>query len=188
MHSSPEFSDRVRLCADRLAESGVAALGGLYDLTSDRLVRYAVTLTRNQHDAEDAVQAALAKIAVRPNLLQRADRPWSYLLRMVRNETLMAARKQRRVSLLANLTDLLTRCPVDELEQEETYRKVWSAIRGLPTNQAEVVVLKIWEELTFAEIAEVQDVSPDTAASRYRYAMKRLSRSLAPRHWELAHG
>ncbi len=107
---------------------------------------------------------------------------------MVRNEALLTARRGRRYSFLADLSDLLTRCPVDELDQQDTYRAVWSALRGLPTAQAEVVVLKIWEEMTFAQIGEVLEVSPDTAASRYRYAIKRLSRSLAIRHGEVTHG
>ena len=41
-------------------------------------------------------------------------------------------------------------------------------------------MLKIWEGLTFAEIAEVLDESPNTAASRYRYALQKLSQSLQP--------
>jgi RNA polymerase sigma-70 factor, ECF subfamily len=49
----------------------------------------------------------------------------------------------------------------------------------LPTDQSEVVVLKLWESLTFAQIAEMLQISPSTAASRYRYAMEKLSRSLA---------
>ena len=57
MSSQDLFTDRVRLYAQRIGESSAAALAGLYDLTSQRLVRYATTITRNQHDAEDAVQA-----------------------------------------------------------------------------------------------------------------------------------
>ena len=60
------FSELVGERANALAELGVNSLGGLYDLTSRRLVRYAVTLTRNQHDAEDAVQAVLVRVADRP--------------------------------------------------------------------------------------------------------------------------
>ena len=61
MTSSNDFSHCVRECTDRLAESGVDALGALFDLTSQRLVRLAVAVTRNQHDAEDAVQTALCE-------------------------------------------------------------------------------------------------------------------------------
>ena len=64
------FSDRVRLHAQRISESSAAALSGLFDLTAERLVRFATTITRNQHDAEDAVQATLVKVSAEPRLLR----------------------------------------------------------------------------------------------------------------------
>ena len=179
MGSPAAFSEQVATRVERLAESGVAALGGLFDLTSLRLVRYATTITRNQHDAEDAVQAALVQLARNLRRFCRTEQPWPYLLRIVRNESLLIARRQKRWTLSSQLEDLRTRPLVDELEMEETYRAVWSALRELPTTQSEVVVLKIWEEMTFAQIGQILEVSPDTAASRYRYAMQKLARQLA---------
>ena len=88
MDSPCNFSEQVTVCVQRLAESGVAALGGLFDLTSQRLVRYAATITRNQHDAEDAVQAAMVQIARNIRKFCGAESPWPYLLRVVRNEAL----------------------------------------------------------------------------------------------------
>ncbi len=172
------FSNSVRLYARRIDESSAPALAGLYDLTAQRLTRYAATVTRNQHDAEDAVQAALVKVSGQPQLLRDCDRPWSYLLRMVRNESLVILRRRKRWSLVGNLSDLLTRRLVDEVDQEDTHRAVWSALRTLPTKQSEVVVLKIWEEMTFAEIGDVLEISASTAASRYRYAIEKLSQKL----------
>jgi len=180
MGQSQTFSEQVTICVERLTESGIAALGGLFDLTSQRLVRYATTITRNQHDAEDAVQAALVQVARSTRKFCRAEQPWPYLLRMVRNEALLIARRKKRWTLAGSLSDLLTRRLVDELEMEETYRAVWSALRSLPTAQTEVVVLRIWEEMTFAQIAEVLELSPDTVASRYRYAMQKLTHKLDP--------
>jgi RNA polymerase sigma-70 factor (ECF subfamily) len=174
------FPEQVAICVERLAEDGVAALGGLFDLASLRLVRYATTITRNQHDAEDAVQAALVKIAKSLSRFIASDQPWHYLLRVVRNESLLIARRMKRWSLTPDLADLTTECLVDELEMEETYRAVWRALRSLPTEQAEIVVLKIWEEMTFAQMADLLEISPDTAASRYRYAMQKLSQRLIP--------
>lgn len=169
---------RVRQCVQRIDESSAAALSGLYDLTSQRLVRFATTITRNQHDAEDSVQAVLVKVSGQPQLLRDCEQPWPYLLRMVRNESLLILRRRKRWSLVHNLSDLLTRRSVDELDQEDMHRAVWSALRTLPVEQSEVIVLKIWEEMTFAEVAEVLDVSPSTAASRYRYALEKLTRKL----------
>ncbi len=168
------FSRSVQLKAKELAESGPSALGGLFDLTSQRLVRYAIAITRNQHDAEDAVQSVLSRVASQPQRLSGAEQPWAYLLQMVRNEVLQSLRKRSRLQFLSDLRDLLTRCPVDELEKEETHRAVWTALRRLPPSQAEVVVLKIWEEMTLAQIAQMLAISPDTAASRYRYGMQKL--------------
>ncbi len=163
-------------------------LGALFDLTSVRLVRFATTITRQQQDAEDAVQAVLVRVADRPHFLVSAACPWSYLLRMVRNEALTIQRKRRRLMLLSNLSDLLTRHRVDEAEREEEYRSVWRALRRLPREQSEVVVLKIWEEMTFAQIGDVLEISANTAASRYRYAMEKLANRLSGLRPEVHHG
>jgi RNA polymerase sigma-70 factor (ECF subfamily) len=181
------FSEHVQDCIDRLTASGVEALGALFDLTSERLVRFAVAVTRNQHDAEDAVQSALVRVAREPQLLSPIACPWAYLLRMVRNEALVIARRKKRWAPAGRLTDLVTLCRVDELEREEMYRAVWSALRTLPPEQAEVVVLKIWEGMTFAQIGSVLEASPNTVASRYQYAMSKLSKRLSKQHHEVRH-
>ena len=55
-----------------------------------------------------------------------------------------------------------------------------AAVERLPDEQREVVILKIWNELTFAEIAVILEISPNTAASRYRYALGALRKTLQP--------
>ncbi|MFG0261479.1 MAG: RNA polymerase sigma factor [Novipirellula sp. JB048] len=181
------FSERVRRCAMRITESSAPALSGLYDLTSARLVRYATTITHHQHDGEDAVQAALVRVALEPERLAAADAPWGYLLRMVRNESLLILRKRKRWSLVGSLSDLLTRHLVDKVELEDEHRAVWRAMRTLPVEQSEVVVLKIWEEMTFAQIASVLEITPSTAASRYRYALEKLTLKLSALSTEVTH-
>ena len=52
------------------------------------------------------------------------------------------------------------------------------ALRALPPEQREVIALKIDGELTFAQIARVLDISVNTAASRYRYALEKLRSTL----------
>jgi len=177
--SPPNLSESVRECALRLRESGAAALGGLYDLTATRLIRFATTVTRNQQDAEDAVSAVLLKVVESPAILLHAKSPWPYLLRMVRNESLVILRKRKRWSIVQGLMDLWMVTPVDELDREEMLQAVWRELRALPMEQSEVVVLKIWEDMTFQQIAEVLNIPPPTAASRYRYAMTKLTSKLS---------
>lgn len=64
-------------------------------------------------------------------------------------------------------------------EQAELAATVEAALAQLPTEQREVVVMKIWGDLTFLQIAEALQISPNTAASRYRYALARLETALA---------
>ena len=159
-----------------MASNGIYALGALYDLTAQRLVRYALALTRCQHDAEDATQAALVRMAMRPQLLARSRYPWPYLLRVVRNEALVIVRRRRRNQLHATVGVITReRSPAvdNDLEQQ-----VSQALRKLPPPQAEVIALKIWENMTFAEIGRVLGKSPNTVASRYRYAIEKLAHHL----------
>jgi RNA polymerase sigma-70 factor, ECF subfamily len=187
IHESTEFADRVRSAAERLAEQGVGALGGLYDATASRLVRYASTLTRQRDDAEDAVQAALVRIALRPGLLAKANFPWAYLLKITRNEALNIVRRRRPMRSLTR-PDARIWSDAPPHGEEEIHQLVRLALRKLPSTQSEVVVLKIWEEMTFAEIGEILGQSPNTAASRYRYALQKLSQHLHAVGQEVRHG
>ncbi len=92
-------------------------------------------------------------------------------LQMVRNEALLILRRKKRWSFIDNLSDLLTKRLVDQLEQEDTHRAVWLALRNLPIEQRKCSIEDL-EELTFAEIGEVLSVPAATAASRYRYALR----------------
>ena len=61
-----------------------------------------------------------------------------------------------------------------EIEDRERARLLQTALGRLPAEQREVVTLKIWGGLTFAEIAGALDIPANTAASRYRYALEEL--------------
>lgn len=182
------LAKQVATYALELGHGNLAALGKLYDLTADRLLRYARTLTRNATDAEDALQASMCRVAQYPEQLARSAFPWAYFLKIVRNETLKVL--QRRVkSAMAN-ADSHAAWSFDEpgLERQENAACVRLALQRLPAEQAEVVVLKIWEAMTFAEISVVLGESHNTVASRYRYAIEKLTRLLEPLAREECHG
>lgn len=184
MSHQEDFSEAVRKQVETIASHGITATAGLYDLTSMRLVRFATTITRNQHDAEDAVASALLKVVADIDVLFRARNPWAFLLQMVRNDALLILRRKKRWTAAAQkiaecLSDLIQAPPkVDTLENQESMQEIWKAMRRLPTQQAEVVVLKIWEDFTFHQIGQTLGIPPATAASRYRYGLEKLSQML----------
>ena len=173
------FEERIRRCASRLRQDQLTALGALYDLTAERLMRFALLLTRNSADAEDVIQASLLRVARRPECLSEADSPWAYFLRILRNESITLIRQRRPTAPLvdANQVSVWDAATVERSDSEELIRR---AVSRLPQEQAEVIVLKIWEAMTFAQIAEVLGQSPNTVASRYRYAIQKLEQLLSP--------
>ncbi len=95
---------------------------------------------------------------------------------MVRNEAIRLTQKRGPVCKLP-VTEVGNEDP-PPLDEDEQKRAIRLAVEKLPPHQSEVVVLKIWEGMTFLEIAEVLGESPNTIASRYRYALEKLTHLL----------
>jgi len=179
------FDLRLTHCAQALGRGGIGALGPLFDLVAGRLLRFARLFTRHEQDAEDVIQSALMRTALHPEGLAGAAYPWAYLIRTVRNEALRVMSRRSSATMawdvdtVDRLGDGAGDWPTLALEREELQVAIRAALESLPAEQSEVLVLKLWEGLTFAEIATVCDVSPNTAASRYRYALEKLAPRLA---------
>lgn len=144
-----------------------------------QLVLFARRWATDQAEAEDIVQDAFIRFW-RSRL--RVEDPVAYLYQCVRSVAIDTSRSRRaRVQRESDpsLRPGDSSSPVCPVEQDEKRRQIELAINDLPKEQSEVVVLKIWSELTFAQIAEVTGSPTGTVASRYRYAMERLSRTLS---------
>jgi RNA polymerase sigma-70 factor, ECF subfamily len=140
------------------------------------LVLFARQWARSPADAEDIVQEAFVKFWRRNhNIANRA-----LLYATVRSIALdflrRDSRRARRESAAVAETDRSVQ-PAFEIE-DDSQRQLVAALDLLPNEQREVLVMKIWNELTFAEIASALEISQNTAASRYRYALATLKKKL----------
>jgi RNA polymerase sigma-70 factor (ECF subfamily) len=151
-------------------------LGRLYDRLAPPLYRYALMILADPPAAEDAIQHVFASLAARGTArLQSVD---GYLRRSVRNECYSALRREQRelTTVEAPLLEAI-RAP-DERPDERLM--IERALRELPAEQREVIHLKVFEGMTFQEIADLTGESINTAASRYRYGIDKLRAMLAP--------
>src|SRR5262245_34082979 len=127
----------------------------------------------DRNDAEDALQEAFIRFW---KTRDSAHDPAAYLFACVRNCAREAVRGELRRSrrdetVARHEGEPLFECP---LERDERRAAVESALQDLPEEQREVLVLKIWGELTFGQISTTLGISANTAASRYRYALEKL--------------
>jgi RNA polymerase sigma-70 factor (ECF subfamily) len=157
-------------------------LAAVYDRYADELYRYALMLTADHGTAGDAVQQAFLKLAGMGRRVLKIESYTRYLRTAVRNECWRLMKKRRPRSREAELTEARPlMAPVDPGQVDEDERhKLQKALRTLPPEQREVVHLKVYEEKTFQQIADMLSISINTAASRYRYAMDKLRLLLAP--------
>jgi RNA polymerase sigma-70 factor (ECF subfamily) len=142
------------------------------------LVLLARQFVARRADAEDVVQEAFVRFW---RSRQRVADPAAYLYACVKHCALDWQRGRRRRS---HREEQAARPEAETwfagpLEQEERRAAVTAALGRLPENQREVLVLKIWGNLSFPQIAGALGVPANTAASRYRYALARLREQLA---------
>ena len=144
-----------------------------------RLLLCARQYTRTPADAEDALQEALVRYWRHQRHLP-GDRN-ALILTSLRRAAVDRARSESRRTNREQAVLVLEGDPVEWFDPEpaERERAVEAALKRLPPEQREVVVLKIWGELTFDEIGRQLEISPNTAASRYRYALLALKKHLA---------
>jgi RNA polymerase sigma-70 factor (ECF subfamily) len=143
-------------------------IGAAYDRWAPGLYRYAVVLLGDPAAAADALHQVFAAWLRQPSGVDDSEH---YLRRAVRNECFSTLRRRRREP--RGTGPILE--PIDRAAANtEQQVLVEEALRTLPAEQREVVHLKIFEGMTFQEIADASGESINTVASRYRYALDKL--------------
>ncbi|MQA07935.1 MAG: SigE family RNA polymerase sigma factor [Pseudonocardiaceae bacterium] len=135
------------------------------------LLRYGHALTGNPHDAADLVQTVLEKVGARWTMVQRkTGDPVAYIRRSMANAHISKWRRTRKENLVADIPERAQPPGPDSFENEP----LWQALRDLPPRQRAVIVLRYYEGLSEAEIADSLGVSQGTVKSQASKAMSTL--------------
>lgn len=145
-------------------------------------------LIDNREHAEDLAQEifirafeALDRFDIRKRFF-----PWLYTiaLNIIRNHN-----KKKKPLLMRNIETLLgsrraaaAQNPEHMVQSKQASQILSRCIRKLPLAQKEAVVLRYYQELTFEDIAEIQNVNISTAKMRVYRALKHLSRMFHENH------
>jgi RNA polymerase sigma-70 factor, ECF subfamily len=156
------------------SRTDLTEIDGLYRQHGAALLLFAASMTGERGRAEDAVHEVFLRLLDHGGLRHVVDSK-AYLFACVRNTVLNDNKIRQRSVALED--DSAWFAPPDQDYAEE--RNLRQALRALPEDQRQVTILHVWGELTFSQIAEILSISPNTAASRYRYALAKLREAMS---------
>jgi RNA polymerase sigma-70 factor (ECF subfamily) len=150
----------------------------LYEAKAAQLILYGRALGLSHAEAEDVLQETFMSLMQRPNPPLQPDH---YCVRSYRNRALNYHR-----GLWRRMTREMESRRWFESSNSETpqEREAMRCLEDLPAEQREAIVLKIWHQYTFEEIGDLLELSPNTAAGRYRYGLQKMRACLKGQNYE----
>lgn len=164
------------------------AFSELMNRHQSKIYSYIYSMVGNPEIANDIFQETFTKVITKMDDTYNEQGKWiAWVMRIAHNATIDYLRKQKRfVDVSSNYdddsgTDFYDRLPdedlvsaEEQLEKEEAKDSLMKHIAELPEEQRTVVMLRHYYEMPFKEIAELTDVSINTALGRMRYALINL--------------
>jgi len=150
----------------------------LYETKAAGLILYGRALGLSHGEAEDVLQDTFLELIRKTEAPAKLDH---YCVRSFRNRVL-----NHRRSLWRRLTrELESRSWFERsAHATEAEQAAMRCLAELSVDQREVIVLKLWHRHTFEQIGDMLDVSPNTAAGRYRYGLQKMKARLEGTHHE----
>ena len=144
----------------------------LYDAKAAELILYGRALGLSHAEAEDVLQETFVALLQMPHAPSKREH---YCVRSYRNRALNHRRSLwRRLQREWESLRWFEKSPGETDEERAAMR----ALAELPVDQREAIVLKIWHGCTFEDIGDLLDISPNTAAGRYRYGLQKIKSAL----------
>lgn len=152
----------------------------IVDLYKDRLFRFAYMRIGKREDAEDLLQdvfVALFRLMKGGREIRDLEH---YLYYSVSNACVDYFRRNKRS--MFPLVDVMEETDEEDQIIQEEFLRINSLLDELPSEQAETVRMKCYDNLTFRQIADLHDTVESTAKLRYRYAINHIKQRLNLRY------
>lgn len=161
-----------------------------------KIYSYIFSMVHNQEVANDIFQDTFTKVITKMDETYDEQGKWiAWVMRIAHNATIDHIRKQKRFVDMSGSRDdesrddfydrLEDETAVDQqtqLEMNEETSELMSYIAELPEEQRTVIMLRHYYEMPFKEIAEITNVSINTALGRMRYALINLRKMFEENH------
>ena len=152
-------------------------------------------LVKDEYLAEDIFQDAFIKVinTLRAGKYNEEGKFLPWVPRIAHNLVIDHFRREKRAPMINNGDDFdifevlgnYDESTEDRLVREQTYKDLKNLIQLLPAEQKEVLIMRHFGDMSFKEIADVTDVSINTALGRMRYALNNLRKMMQSKELSL---
>ena len=181
-----------------LYEQGVdKAFDVLLERNQEALFAYIMRLTQDVDQANDVFQETFMKaiVCIRSHQYKTTGKFSAWLMRIAHNLVIDSVRNNRNMpqydgdmqnNVLYNNVRLSQECCEEDMLRQADLTTLEKMIGMLPPVQQEIVHLRFYEDMSFKEIAQITNVSINTALGRMRYATLNLRKMIMDNSLELA--
>lgn len=175
---------------DSYRDGDVNSFNLLINRHQNQIYSYIMTLVKNKQLADDIFQDTFLKIiqTVKAGKYDDDGRFVPFAMRIAHNLVIDHFRKETRIPMVESASEdynFLDNAPVSDLSieqsmvMEQVYADLHKMIDYLPMDQREVLRMRIYDDMSFKDIAEVTNVSINTALGRMRYALLNMRKMIA---------
>lgn len=152
----------------------------MYEQYHGKLLKYALSILKNPHDAEDAVQTTWERVArdfsTAKKIFQESRSVFlSWLVTIVKNLAIDEQRRRKRIMEFPENWDQADR---ETTESQSEVHALWRTIRSMPAKNRTIMELRLINECSFAEIGKALGLSEDAARMRYSRGLDILQKTL----------
>lgn len=164
----------------RIGLGDLESLGELFLRYHQRILNFANRMVGDANAADSITQDVFLRV------LRHADkfdpkhqvRPWLYTIAANLCRDYLSKQGRRSAGELAMEPPAPVEGPLDQLATAEECAHVKKTVEELPEIYREIIVLRVYQQLPYSEIAEILDIREGTARCRMEYALNRLRKAL----------
>lgn len=178
----PRLGDTDQELVVQIGQGNLEALGELFLRYQQQVINFSHRMVGDVNIADGVTQDVFVRV------LRHADkfnpeqkvRPWLYAIAAnLCRDHLSKQGRRGTVEMVVEPPSPIAG-PLELLATSEECNYVKKAVAELPEIYREIIVMRVYEQLPYAEIASILDIREGTARSRMEYALNRLRKALAP--------
>ena len=179
------------LLVGKYLEGDHNALEILISRHQKKIYAYILMLVRNKNEADDIFQDTFIKVinTLRGGTYNEEGKFIQWAMRIAHNLAIDSYRNNKRMPVadggenfdIFNTIGLFDPCIEEQIITQQIHNDVRTLVNHLPEDQREVLQMRMYRDMSFKEIAEVTNVSINTALGRMRYALINLRKMVNER-------